>query len=104
MILTPKDTSAFLHARDQFHIWHLQTKGFAEHGALGDFYDGVINAFDSIVETDQQAGRLAVPTTLAPFKTYEQGIASTYLTDTFAPVVTNQPGVAVAVARACTST
>ena len=40
-------------ARNQAHIEHWNTKSYAEHVALGDFYDGVIDLIDSFVEAYQ---------------------------------------------------
>jgi DNA-binding ferritin-like protein len=34
----------------QYHIWHLQTKEYAEHMAIGDFYEGLNEKLDSIAE------------------------------------------------------
>jgi hypothetical protein len=45
--------SKVLHSRNQVHIFHLQTKSFAEHKALNDYYDGVLDLFDSLVESYQ---------------------------------------------------
>jgi hypothetical protein len=43
-------------ARNAAHRAHLAAKGagsFAQHIALGEFYDGIVDAIDSIVEVDQ---------------------------------------------------
>ena len=40
-------------ARNASHLAHWATKSYAEHQALGAFYDGVIDAIDSIVEASQ---------------------------------------------------
>lgn len=45
--------SKLLHSRNQVHIFHLQTKSFAEHSALNGYYDGVLDLFDSLVESYQ---------------------------------------------------
>jgi len=42
-----------LHSRNQIHIFHLQTKSYAEHKALNDYYDEVLELFDSLVESYQ---------------------------------------------------
>jgi len=42
-----------LHSRNQAHVFHLQTRSFAEHKALNDYYDGVVALFDGIVESYQ---------------------------------------------------
>ena len=40
-------------ARNATHIAHWKTKSFSEHMALGDFYDGVIDTVDKLVECYQ---------------------------------------------------
>ena len=42
-----------LHSRTQAHIFHLQTKSYAEHIALNGYYDGVLGLFDGLVESYQ---------------------------------------------------
>ena len=39
--------------RNAAHIAHWNTKSFAQHVALGDFYDGLIDIIDELVETYQ---------------------------------------------------
>lgn len=41
------------HARTTAHVLHLQTKSYAEHKALGEFYDDIIPLADSFAETYQ---------------------------------------------------
>ena len=38
-----KTATVLFHARQQAHFWHLDTKSFAEHKALDDFYTGLFN-------------------------------------------------------------
>ncbi len=45
--------SQLLHSRTQTHIYHLQTKSFAEHMALGSYYDGVVGLIDGLAESYQ---------------------------------------------------
>lgn len=45
--------SKLLHSRNQTHIFHLQTKSYAEHIALNDYYDGVLGLFDGLIESYQ---------------------------------------------------
>jgi hypothetical protein len=48
--------STLLHSQNQVHIFHLQTKSqssFAEHMALGGYYDEVGELLDGIVESYQ---------------------------------------------------
>ena len=42
-----------LHSRTQAHVYHLQTKSYAEHKALNEYYDEIVPVFDGIVETYQ---------------------------------------------------
>ena len=45
--------STLLHSRSQAHVFHWQTKSqssFAEHTALGTYYDGIVELIDGIVE------------------------------------------------------
>ena len=39
--------------RNQAHLSHWKTKSFAEHQALGSFYDDVIDTLDKLVEATQ---------------------------------------------------
>lgn len=55
-----------LHSRNQAHVFHLQTQSFAEHKALNDYYDGVIDLFDGIVESYQ--GKYGI---IKNFKTFK---------------------------------
>lgn len=48
-----KIAEKILHSRTQVHIFHLQTKSYAEHIALNGFYDGIIGLFDGLVESYQ---------------------------------------------------
>ena len=48
-----KMVEKILHSRTQAHIFHLQTKSYAEHIALNGFYDGIIGLFDGLVESYQ---------------------------------------------------
>lgn len=48
--------SSLLHSRTQVHVFHWQTKSqssFAEHMALGGFYDEIGDLFDGLVESFQ---------------------------------------------------
>jgi len=40
-------------ARNAAHREHIKTKSFAQHMALGSFYDAIIGKVDEIIETDQ---------------------------------------------------
>ena len=44
------------------HIQHLKTKSYAEHKALNEFYDGIIDLADGLAEATQgQYGLLDIP-------------------------------------------
>lgn len=45
--------SYLLHSRNQVHAFHLQTKSFSEHTALGVYYNSIGDLFDGIVESYQ---------------------------------------------------
>lgn len=45
--------SVLFHSRTQVHVYHLQTESFAEHKALQDYYDGVLDLIDGLVESYQ---------------------------------------------------
>lgn len=45
--------SYLLHSRNQTHVFHLQTKSYAEHRALGGYYDDIIDLVDGLVESYQ---------------------------------------------------
>lgn len=42
-----------MQSRNQAHIYHLQTTSFAQHKALQDYYEGVVNLIDDLVESYQ---------------------------------------------------
>lgn len=45
--------SYLLHSRTQTHIFHLQTRSYAEHMALNTYYDGIVPLIDGLVESYQ---------------------------------------------------
>jgi hypothetical protein len=45
--------SVLLHSVNQVHIFHLQTKSFAEHNALGGYYDSIGDITDGLAEAYQ---------------------------------------------------
>jgi hypothetical protein len=42
-----------LHSQTQTHVFHLQTKSYAEHKALQKYYEGVDELVDGLVESYQ---------------------------------------------------
>jgi hypothetical protein len=61
--------SKLLDSQRQVHIFHLQTKSFAEHKALQDYYDAIGDLVDSIVESTQ--GKYGILTGWKSFPTQE---------------------------------
>ena len=49
----PALISICFEARTKAHIAHLQTKSFAVHKALNDYYDGIVGIVDSLAEAHQ---------------------------------------------------
>ena len=47
--------SVALLGRDLAHLAHWKTKSYAEHKALGEFYDGLLDLIDAFVEQYQGA-------------------------------------------------
>lgn len=45
--------SDILTSRNQSHVFHLQTKSYAEHMALGSYYEGIGDLIDGFVESYQ---------------------------------------------------
>jgi hypothetical protein len=58
--------SLILHSRNQAHIFHWQTKSYAEHKALNDYYDEIVPLVDGLVESFQ--GKYGI---IQNFKSYE---------------------------------
>ena len=48
-----KMVSLLLHSRTQVHIFHWQTKSYAEHNALGSYYEEIVDLLDGLVESYQ---------------------------------------------------
>lgn len=57
-----------LHSATNTHILHLQSRSLSEHLALGDFYDGVVDLVDPIIEAYQGKNQTLVqyPNTYMP--------------------------------------
>jgi hypothetical protein len=48
-----KFISVLFHSREQAHILHLQTNSYAQHKALGKYYESIVDLADKYVETYQ---------------------------------------------------
>jgi hypothetical protein len=65
-----KMVSCLFHSRTQVHVFHLQTKSFAEHKALSDYYDGIIDIVDGLIESYQGKYGIVMNYTNLPIKNY----------------------------------
>jgi hypothetical protein len=48
-----KLVSYLFHSSTQVHVFHLQTKSYAEHKALNKYYDEIVGLTDSLIESFQ---------------------------------------------------
>ena len=48
-----KFISKFFESRIQTHVYHLQTTSYAAHKALNEFYDELLDAIDTLIESYQ---------------------------------------------------
>jgi len=62
-----------LHSRNQIHIFHLQTKSYAEHIVLNDYYDGILPLFDGLVESYQGKNNIITNYQCDGFDDYSSG-------------------------------
>ena len=56
------------------HLAHWRTKSYAAHMALGDFYDGIVDQLDAVVEAYQGYVALIGDVTVPSVKTIEDVI------------------------------
>lgn len=63
--------SEILTSRNQAHVFHLQTKSFAEHKALNDYYDEIGDLFDGLVESYQGKNGLITDFTCGGIQNYK---------------------------------
>jgi len=52
-----KTATILFHARQQAHFWHLDTKSFAEHKALEEFYTELLGLTDKLLEEFMGKGK-----------------------------------------------
>lgn len=69
-----------MEAADQIRIFHWQTRSYAEHKALGKFYDALSEATDTIAETliGVEGGRPDLITSFE-LRNYEVGVSAPYI-------------------------
>jgi len=65
-----KLVSCLFHSRTQVHVFHLQTKSYAEHKALNEYYDEIIELTDGLIETFQGKYDILENYTSLPLKNY----------------------------------
>jgi hypothetical protein len=65
-----KLVSCLFHSRTQVHVFHLQTKSYAEHKALNEYYDEIIELTDGLIETFQGKYGILENYTNLPLKNY----------------------------------
>jgi len=75
-------------ARDVAHSVHLNTRSYAKHMALGDFYDKVVDLADSFAEAYQGRHGLVGPITLQSAK--KNGNIIEFLTDSLSEIESNR--------------
>ena len=66
--------------RNQIHVFHWQTESFAEHKALDEFYNEIVEQIDNFVETYQgRYGRVKLGTNNTSLVNYKKGAAKQQL-------------------------
>ena len=75
-------------ARDVTHSVHLNTRSYAKHKALNEFYDGIVDLADSFAEAYQGRHGLIGPISLQSAK--KTGNVIEFLTDSLAEIETNR--------------
>jgi hypothetical protein len=75
-------------ARDVTHSVHLNTRSYAKHMALGDFYDKIVGLADSFAEAYQGRHGLVGPITLQSAK--KNGNIVEFLSDSLAEIEANR--------------
>lgn len=73
-IATPDQFFGYLFmCRDTAHLAHLKTTSYAQHVALGDYYDGLLDLIDSLVECYQ--GLNGIQNIIVPTAKHEDPIS-----------------------------
>jgi hypothetical protein len=65
-----KMVSCLFHSRTQVHVFHLQTKSFSEHQALGAYYDEIVELVDGLIESYQGKYGIVMNYSNLPIKNY----------------------------------
>ncbi len=88
--LSPTEVSALFTIRDQTHLFHLQTRSFAEHSALGSFYTQWTDLMDTFLETaaESSSGSSIPVPRITPLDKYTTSAATcVFLRDNVLPFV-----------------
>ena len=70
--------SVLFQSRTQAHVWHLQTDSHAEHSALGDYYESIVDLTDSLVEGMQGCYPRLTGYTTKPLSDWKEGQSLEY--------------------------
>lgn len=89
--LEPVDAGSFFltlfHSATNTHIHHLQTSSYAQHVALGEFYDEIVELTDGLIEVYQGTkGIVSYPNAYTP--PLSDGVAELKALNTY--IVTNR--------------
>ena len=71
--------SVLFQSRTQTHIWHLQTDSHAEHSALGDYYESIVDLTDALIEGLQGCYPRITGYTTKPLADWKQGQSLDYM-------------------------
>jgi DNA-binding ferritin-like protein len=74
-----KVISFLFHSRNQVHLWHLQTESFAEHKALDNYYNEIVELVDTFAEGAISICGRPTQITSMEFKNYEEMCACEHL-------------------------
>lgn len=80
--------SKLFESRTQVHIYHLQTKSFAVHKALDEYYNEIIPLVDSLIESYQGSYGILTGYTSSPY--LENDNPTTYLKSVLTYVQSNR--------------
>lgn len=62
------------HSRTQVHVFHLQTNSYAEHKALNEYYDEIVDLTDGLIETFQGKYGILVDYSNLPLQNYQDNM------------------------------
>jgi len=69
-----KLVSCLFHSRTQVHVFHLQTNSYAEHKALNEYYDEIVDLTDGLIETFQGKYGILVDYSNLPLQNYQDNM------------------------------